>query len=138
MRSYKGLSYYRRSLSIGLMQHYKTVEQYLDNFSGETRKKLETIRKTVQETVPEAKEKIAYGIPTFTFHGNLIHFAGYEHHIGLYPGSVPVKQFANELAGYKTSKGTIQLPLDKPLPVDLITQIVLACVERNLASKTKS
>ncbi len=120
-------------LSIDPVQTYKTVDEYLDNFSGETRKKLDTLRKTIQEIAPQTKEKIAYGIPTFTFHGhgNLVHFAGYKTHIGLYPGSAPVKQFASELSGYKTSKGTIQFPLDKPLPVDLIRKIVLACVERN-------
>lgn len=115
------------------MKTYGTVDEYLANFSDETRKKLDTMRKTIQETAPEAKEKIGYGIPTFTFHGNLVHFAGYESHIGFYPGTAPIKQFEKELAIYKTSKGTVQLPLDKPLPLDLIKKMTLAAIERNLA-----
>lgn len=114
------------------MKNYKDVDEYLANFSGETRKKLDEIRKTIQELAPSATEKISYGIPTFTMHGNLIHFAGYEGHIGLYPGSGPIRQFAKELSDYETAKGTIKLPIDKPLPTELIRQIVKACVERNL------
>lgn len=109
------------------MKSYENIDEYLANFSGEARKKLDTIRKTIQETVPEAKEKISYGIPTFTFHGNLIHFAGYETHIGLYPGSVPIAEFAKDLAAYKTSKGTVQFPLHKPLPLKLISKMVKVC-----------
>ncbi len=119
------------------MRNYKNVDEYLDNFSGDTRSKLEEIRKTVKDIVPEAQQKISYGIPTFTYHGNLLHFAGYETHIGFYPGSGPIKQFASDLKGYKTSKGTIQFPLDKPLPMNLIEKITKACVERNLSKKKK-
>ena len=93
------------------------------------------IRKIVKEEAPEAIEKIAYGIPTFVFHGNLIHFAGYDTHIGLYPGSGPIREFAKELSDYKTSKGTVQFPLDKPLPLELIRKITKACIERNLSKK---
>ncbi len=117
------------------MKNYKDIDEYLADFSGETRKKLDEIRKTVNEEVPEAKEKIAYGIPTLTFHGNLLHFAGYDTHIGFYPGSAPIKQFAEELSGYETSKGTIRLALGKPLPLDLIRKITKACVERNLQKR---
>lgn len=120
------------------MTAYKNVDEYLANFSGETRKKLEQIRKTIKDVVPpEAGEKIAYGIPTITFHGNLVHFAGYETHIGFYPGSAPIEAFKDELKDYKTAKGTIQFPLDKPLPLDLIRDIVKVCVEHNLQRKKK-
>lgn len=119
------------------MQNYKNVDEYLVNFEGDTRKKLEQIRKVVKEVAPDAKEKIAYGIPTFTFHGNLVHFAGYNTHIGFYPGSAPIKQFAKELTGYKTSKGTVQLPLDKPLPFELIRKITKSATERNLEKMKK-
>ncbi len=83
--------------------------------------------------MPEAQEKIAYGIPTFTFHGNLVHFAGYEKHIGFYPGAAPIKEFAPELKSYETSKGTVRFPIDKPLPMPLIRKIVKATVNRNLS-----
>lgn len=116
-----------------VMKSYKSVDHHIESFSGETRKKLEQIRKIIKETVPEGtEERISYGIPTYTWNGNLLHFSGYETHIGFYPGSGPIKQFASELTGYKTSKGTIQFPPDKPLPLDLIRKITKACVDRNL------
>lgn len=115
------------------MQTYTNVDEYINSFSGETRIKLDSLRQTIRSIVPEAREKIAYGIPTFTYHGNLVHFAGYKTHIGLYPGPAPIKQFEKEVAGFKTSKGTIQFPLDKPLPWDLIKMLVLAAADRNLS-----
>lgn len=119
------------------MEKYETVDEYLANFSGETRKRLDAVRKTIKALVPaEATEKISYGIPTFYLNGNLVHFAGYKTHIGLYPGSVPIAEFVKELSDYKTSKGTVQFPLDKPLPLELISKITQACVARN-QKKTK-
>lgn len=115
------------------MKNYANIDEYLANFSGETREKLDIIRETIQSVMPaEATEKISYGIPTFYLNGNIVHFAGYEHHIGFYPGSVPIKEFASELSKYKTSKGTVQLPLDQPLPIDLIKKMTKACVKRAL------
>ena len=120
------------------MENYKDIDEYLANFSGETRKKLDEVRKIFKEVTPEAKEKIAYGIPTFTLNGkNLVHFAGYETHIGFYPGSGPIAELKEELSAYKTSKGTVQFPLDKPLPLDLIRKITEFCVERNQDEKKK-
>ncbi len=120
------------------MEKYEDVDQYLANFSGEARKKLDTLREIISNTVPaEAIEKISYGIPTFYLHGNLVHFAGYTSHIGFYPGSVPIKEFKKALSGYKTSKGTVQFPLGKPLPRELILEITKACVERNIAKGAK-
>lgn len=113
------------------MQPYTTVNEYLANFSGETSNKLKELRKTIQKVMPtDATEKISYGIPTFYLKSNLIHFAGYKGHVALYPGSVPIEEFKDKLTGYKTSKGTVQFPLDKPLPLDLIQQIAMLCVER--------
>ena len=116
------------------MQSYANIDEYLANFEGETLKKLQTIRKTIKAVVPEAQEKISYGIPTFYLNGNLVHFAGYSTHIGFYPGALPIREFAKELTGYTTSKGTVQFPLDKPLPLKLISDMTALCVERN---KTK-
>ncbi len=118
------------------MKNYANIDEYLANFSGGTREKLDSMRKTIKSVMPaEATEKISYAIPTFYLNGNVVHFAGYEHHIGFYPGSVPIKEFEKELSGYKTSKGTVQFPLDKPLPLDLITKMTLVCIERNQAKK---
>jgi uncharacterized protein YdhG (YjbR/CyaY superfamily) len=118
------------------MKNYGTVDEYIANFSGETQKRLKIIRKTIKDILPpEATEKISYGIPTFYLNGNLVHFAGFKDHISLFPGSGPVASLAQELSAYKTSKGTIQLPLDKQLPLELITKVMKACVARNQIKK---
>ncbi len=118
------------------MQSYKDIDEYIGNFPADVRANLQRIRQTIQKAAPQAKENISYGIPTFTFHGNLVHFAAYETHYGFYPGSGPIKEFANELKPYKTSKGTVRFPLDKPVPYDLIENMTLTAVKRNL-SKVK-
>ncbi len=89
----------------------------------------------IQKAAPQATEKMSYGIPTFAFHGNLVHFAAYDKHYGFYPGAAPIEEFKDILTGYTTSKGTVQFPIDKPVPYDLITKITLFCVERNLSEK---
>jgi uncharacterized protein YdhG (YjbR/CyaY superfamily) len=108
-----------------------TVDEYLATMPGATRAKLERIRETIHDAAPGATEKMAYGIPTFVFHGNLVHFAGYEHHIGFYPGSSGVRRFEDELEGYETSKGTIRFPLDAEVPLDLVRRIVEFRVREN-------
>lgn len=115
------------------MNTYHNVDDYLEQFSGTTRSKLDDIRNIIRATAPEAVEKISYGIPTFEYHGNLVHFAGYKTHIGFYPGSGPIKEFANELSSYDTAKGTIRFPLDKPLPTKLIAKIVTYRIKQNSA-----
>lgn len=117
------------------MQGYSNIDEYIQVFPGNVRELLQTIRITIHEVVPEATEKISYGIPTFYLKGNLVHFAGYKNHIGFYPGSVAIDKFKNELSGYKTSKGTVQFPLDKPLPLNLIKDIVKMCIKSNLEKK---
>ena len=119
------------------MEKYETIDEYISNFSGETKEKLATIRETIHEVAPKATEKISYGIPTFYLNGNLVHFAGYKTHIGFYPGSEHITEFKNELSTYKTSKGTVQFPIDSPLPIELIQNITIACVERNLSKPPK-
>lgn len=114
------------------MNEYKTIDEYITNFSSEQQNVLQKIRKTVHGVAPEAKEKISYGIPTFTLHGNLVHFAAYEHHYGFYPGSGPLEALKDKLTGYVTSKGTVQFPADKPVPYDLIKELTSLAVERNL------
>lgn len=114
------------------MEKPSTIDEYIASFPNETQKILQGLREALQQMVPEAKQKISYAIPTFTLNGNLIHFAGYkEDHIGLYPGGKAVEVFAEDLKGYHTSKGTVQFPIDKPLPIDLIKKIVDFCVAQN-------
>lgn len=112
---------------------FKSVEEYINTFPTETQKKLRTIRQTIKSVVPEnTTEKISYQIPTFTFHGNLIHYAAFEHHFSLYPGAAPIEHFKNKLKDYQTAKGTIQFPSDKPLPVEIIKEITQYCVKARM------
>jgi len=102
------------------------IDDYLDGFTGEHRRKLEQLRDTIRAVVPEASETISYGIPTWYLAGNLVHIAGFTRHVSLFPGAVGVAAFADELdaLGLTTSKGTIQFPLDAELPLDLVRRIV--------------
>ena len=109
-----------------------TIDEYIAGFPPDVQPLLEKVRAAIRKAAPKAIEKISYQMPTFVQEGNLIHFAGYNHHIGLYPGSRPIEVFKGELSKYKTSKGTVQLPLDKPIPVGLIGKITKFCVKRNL------
>lgn len=110
-----------------------TIDEFIKTFPQMTQEILQKIRGTIREVAPNAEETISYGIPTFRLNGNLVHFSAYEHHIGFYPGAAPIEAFADDLRGFKTSKGTVQFPLDQPIPYDLIQKITRACVERNLA-----
>lgn len=111
----------------------KTIDGYIRHFPKSTQALLRKLRRTIKKAAPKAGEKISYEIPTFTFRGNLVHFAAYEHHIGFYPGAAAVQKFKKEISRhkYETSKGTIQFPLDKPLPLDLVTKIVRFRVKQN-------
>lgn len=101
----------------------KTIDEFISNYPENVQKVLQKIRKTIQKVVPEAEEKISYGIPTFTLKGNLVHFSSYKHHVGFYPGSEAILAFTDDLKPYITSKGTVQFPLDQPIPYDLIKTI---------------
>ena len=109
-----------------------TIDEYIADFPRDVRPLLEKVRAAIRKAAPDAEEAIKYMMPTYVQNGNLIHFAGYNHHIGLYPGSRPIEVFKDELAKYETSKGTVRLPLDKPIPVGLISKITKFCVKRNL------
>lgn len=102
---------------------YTTIEEYIALSPEETRPILEEIRRRIQQVAPMAVEKISWRMPTFYQGENLIHFAAATHHIGIYPGEKAVAVFAPRLAGYKTSKGAIQLPLSQAIPYDLIEEI---------------
>lgn len=119
------------------MENSSSIEEYIANSPEEVRPILSEMRAFIKSLVPEAGEKIAYGIPTFTLNGNLVHFAGYKHHIGFYPGASGVENFKNELDGYQLSRGTIQFPLDKPIPYDLIRRIVEFRVRENQQKKAR-
>lgn len=116
------------------MKSYKNIDEYISNFPEPVQAILEKVRTTIQAAAPEATEKISYGIPTFYLKKNLVHFAAYPHHIGFYPGAAPLEEFKDKLTAYNTSKGTVQFPLDQPIPYDLIKDITEFCVQRNLGS----
>lgn len=101
-----------------------SIDEYIADYPGDVQKLLQRIRRTIRKAAPGAKEAIKYGIPTFVLNRNLIHFAGYKNHIGLYPAPRAVEKFKKELANYEGGKGTIQFPLDQPIPLDLITRVV--------------
>ncbi|WP_373520962.1 iron chaperone [Aquiflexum sp.] len=116
---------------------FETIDQYIDSFTGDVREILQKIRKVVREDAPEASESINYGIPTFKLAGNLVHFAAYKNHIGFYPAPSGMEEFKKEVATYKTGKGTLQFPLDKPIPYELISKIVQFRVEEIKQKATK-
>ncbi len=110
----------------------RDIDRYIRTFPEPVQVILLEIRKTIQAAAPEASETIAYGIPTFKLHGNLVHFAAHKHHIGFYPAPQGLEAFKEELSKYKGSKGTVQFPLDQPLPLKLISRIVKYRVTANL------
>ena len=114
------------------MKKYKDINSHINDFPISTQKLLKQLRATIKKAAPQAIEAISYGIPTFKLNGNLVHFSGYAKHIGFYPGSGAIAMFKKELSKYKTSKGTVQFPLDKPLPLALITKIVKLRVKQNI------
>lgn len=101
----------------------KDIDQYISFFPKDVQTKLKEMRATIQKAAPKAEEAISYMMPTFRLYGNLVHFAAFKNHIGFYPGPAGIVAFQNELKGFETSKGTIQFPLDKPLPLKLVAAI---------------
>ncbi len=109
---------------------FRTIDEYIDSFDIDSQSLLKELRRIIREAVPdEAMETINYQMPTYRYHGNIIHFARHKNHVGLYPGSAAIEAFAEQLASFKTSKGGIQLPLDRPLPKRLIQDLVRFNVE---------
>lgn len=105
------------------MQSFQNIDAYIASFPASTQKMLTAMRTTIQKAAPEAVEAMKYGIPTFVLGKNLVHFAGYKNHIGFYPAPSGIEAFRKELAGYETSKGAIQFPIDQQLPLKLVSQI---------------
>lgn len=119
------------------METKTTIDAYISTFPIEVRNKLKLLRETIKKAAPEAEEAIKYAMPTFTFHGNLVHFAAYKNHIGFYPAPSGIVAFEKEMSAYKKSKGAVQFPLDQPLPLDLIAKIVKFRINEQLQNKVK-
>jgi len=110
----------------------RNIDEYIAGFPPDVQELLEKVRLTIRTAAPDAEEKISYQIPTFTLKGNMVHFAAYKNHIGFYPASSGIQAFKQELSIYEGSKGTVRFPLDKPIPFDLISEIVKFRVMENL------
>ena len=108
-----------------------SIDVYISGFPENIQTILEEIRKTIRHAAPEAQEAISYGIPTFVFHGNLVHFAANKKHIGFYPAPSGIDAFKTELSVYKGAKGSVQFPIDKPMPLEHIAEIVKFRVMEN-------
>jgi uncharacterized protein YdhG (YjbR/CyaY superfamily) len=109
-----------------------TIDEFIALYPIDVQEILKKVRATIKKAAPAAVETITYGIPTFVLKGNLVHFSAYKNHIGFYPTSSGIARFKDELTVYKTSRGTVQFPLDKPIPYDLISKIVTFRVKENL------
>jgi uncharacterized protein YdhG (YjbR/CyaY superfamily) len=110
----------------------QSIDEYIVQFTPEIQEKLIMLRKVIKEAAPEATEKISWGMPTFVLHGNLVHFAAFKNHIGLYPSPSGIDNFKDELSEYKGAKGSIQFPFKKPMPYELIGKIVKFRVAENI------
>lgn len=110
----------------------RTMDEYIAGFPKEIQEILQEIRKTIRKAAPAAKETIKYKMPTYTLNGNLIYFAAFKNHIALYPAPKGTAKFNKELAAYRGAKSSVRFPLDKPIPFDLVSQIVKLRVKDNL------
>ena len=108
-----------------------SVDEYIKSFPKDIQRMLEELRTTIKDAAPLAEEVISYSMPAYKLHGMLVWFAAHTNHIGFYPRGSGIEEHKKELAGYKLSKGTIQFPIDKPLPFALITKIVKFRVKEN-------
>ena len=103
----------------------QNIDEYIAGFPADVQEVLQQVRETIKHVEPALEETISYAIPTFTLNNsNLVHFAGFKNHIGFYPAPTGSEAFNAELSVYKTGKGSVQFPLGKPMPLDLITRIV--------------
>jgi uncharacterized protein YdhG (YjbR/CyaY superfamily) len=116
---------------------YKTIDEYIVTFPADVQVILKKMRQTIHQAAPEAVEAISYQMPTFKLNGkNLVHFAAWKGHIGFYPTPSGTSTFQKELSPYKASKGSVQFPLDKPIPYDLVKKIVAFRVKETKQKKT--
>jgi uncharacterized protein YdhG (YjbR/CyaY superfamily) len=114
----------------------RNVDEYIAGFPREVQEILQQIRTTIKQVAPDAEEAIKYGIPTFVLNGNLVHFAAFKHHVGFYPTPSGIEAFKDELSRYQSAKGSVQFPIDEPMPLRLIEEIVRFRVKEASAKAT--
>ncbi len=114
-------------------KQFRTVDDYIKTFPNDVQSILEKMRQTIKKAAPEAVEAISYQMPTFKLNGkNLVHFAAHKNHIGFYPTPSGIEAFKKELSQYKGAKGSVQFPIEEPIPYDLVKKIVIFRVKENL------
>ena len=102
----------------------ETIDDYIARFPRDVQRVLQEVRRAISTAAPGADEAIKYGVPTFVLNGNLVHFAGFKQHVGFYPTPSGIAKFRQELSSYRSAKGSVQFPLEEPMPLDLIRRIV--------------
>lgn len=115
------------------MKKYKNIDEYISCYPKDVQIILGKLRTTIKKSAPKAEESIKYGIPTFVQNGNLVHFGGFKNHIGFFPTPSGITAFKKELSVYRCAKGSVQFPIDKPIPLSLISKIVKFRVGENLS-----
>lgn len=114
---------------------FKTVEQYIAANPANVQKLLQELRAAIKQAAPHAEEVISYNMPAFKLNGMLVYYAAFNEHIGFYPTPSGIEAFKKELAPYKWAKGSVQFPMDEPLPLDLVSRIVEYRVKENTDKK---
>ena|SRR2546422_6021961 len=114
---------------------FKTIDEYIKAFPDDVQRILEKMRKTIRDAAPEAVEAISYQMPAFKLNGALVYFAAFKNHIGFYPTSFGIKEFKKELSRYQGGKGSVQFPVEEPIPYDLVRKIVIFRVKENQEKK---
>ena len=114
------------------MKTSKDIDSYIASYPQKTQVLLKKMRAVICKAAPQATEAISYGVPTYKLNSNLVHFGGFKSHIGFFPTPSGIKHFQKELSAYKTSKGAVQFPIEKPIPVGLVAKIVKFRVKENL------
>ena len=118
--------------SEGSRRKFENIDDYIATFPKNVQRTLRELRSAIKESAPEAEETISYGMPTFKLNSNLVHFAAYEKHIGFYPTPSAILAFKEKLSIYKQSKGAVQFPIDGPIPLDIVREMVRFRVKENL------
>ncbi len=116
---------------------FKTIDEYIASFPENIQRTLKELRSAIKEAAPNAEETISYGMPAFRLKGILVYFAAHKHHLGFYPTASGIRAFKDKLSTYKQSKGTVQFPINGPIPVDTVKEIVRFRVKENLTKTAK-
>ena len=123
-----------------MKKNFESVDEYIVSFPKNTQTVLEQVRQAIKDAAPKAEETISYNMPAFKLNGNLVWFGAFKNHIGFYPRESAIEEFKEKLSGYEVSKarGTVKFPLDKPMPLDLIKEMVRFRVKENLKETSGS